>query len=375
MLDIKFSRNKDYSKFTKKLAFQIVLIGILSIITTLIANSIMSGKFGKFVVNILTDVFHMSRNDAYYFYSDVFRYNKIFFLSFFGIVMLYIMAKILIRFMTSYFNEISNGLDLLIAESDEKIKLSEEMHFLESRMNQCKDILLQRKIDLIEEENKKIDLLMYLAHDIRTPLTSISGYLDLLDNEDLSDEEYNKYFKIVLDKTEHLEILVEQFFEITRLQSQEISLNKVDIDINLLLNQLKEEMYPIAMKKNQNIIINSDDEIFANLDPEKIVRVLNNIIKNAINYGYGNSDIVIIAKAQKNNILIKIENSGDTINKKDIELLFNKFYRADKSRSTTTGGTGLGLAISLNIVKAHNGILTINSENNKTTFNILLPIN
>lgn len=367
------NKNKDYNKFTKKLAFQIVLIGILSIITTLIANSIMSGKFGKFVVSILTDVFHMSRNDAYYFYSDVFRYNKLFFLGLFGIIMLYIMAKILIKFMTSYFNEISDGLDLLIAESDEKIKLSDEMHFLESRMNQCKDILLQRKIDLIEEENKKIDLLMYLAHDIRTPLTSISGYLDLLDNENLSKDDYNKYFKIVLDKTDHLETLVEQFFEITRLQSQEITLNKVNVDVSLLVNQLKEEMYPMAKKKNQNIIIHSNEEVFANIDPEKIVRVLNNIIKNAINYGYSNSDIIVSTFNQKNNILIKIENFGDTIKKEDIDLLFNKFYRADKSRSTSTGGTGLGLAISLNIVKAHNGILTITSENNKTTFNILLP--
>lgn len=237
--------------------------------------------------------------------------------------------------------------------------------------------IMQRQEQIMKEEAaKKNDLITYLAHDLKTPLTSVVGYLSLLEEApDMPVEQKAKYVHIALDKAFRLEKLINEFFEITRYNLQQIVLEKEQVDLSFLLVQLVEEFYPI-MNANGNTVrleIVSEEGISVLGDGEKLARVFNNILKNAAAYSYAGTEIVVSCSREEENITIRISNHGKTIPKQKLLSIFEKFFRLDDARETNTGGAGLGLAIAKEIVRLHGGEIWAESEEEQTIFTVMLP--
>lgn len=273
----------------------------------------------------------------------------------------------------SYIDALVSESKKLITKTDEKIELPEDLKEAEDTMNQIKKEALFNERLAKENEQKKNDLIVYLAHDLKTPLTSIIGYLSLLDEEkNLSNKQKTKFIKISLEKSNKLEELINELFEITKYNSETLTKKKEKINLTLLINQVIDEFYPILKEQNKEINFSTTKDIFIQADSLKIARVFNNLIKNAISYSYENSPINIDVKADKD-LIITISNKSKILTKDELDKLFDKFYRVDYSRNTKLGGSGLGLAIAQEIIKLHDGTITVKSENEETTFTITLP--
>ncbi len=227
---------------------------------------------------------------------------------------------------------------------------------------------------MLEEVNKKNDLIAYLAHDLKTPLTSVVGYLSLLEEApDMPAEQKAKYIHIALDKALRLESLINEFFDITRYNLHEIVLEKERIDLSYMLNQMADEFYPVLQAHGNTICVTADEMLTVNADPDKLARVFNNILKNAIAYSYANTPIEIHAGTADGSVRVSFANSGKTIPQRKLDTIFEKFYRLDDARSSNTGGAGLGLAIAKEIIAQHGGNITAVSSNQITTFIVDLP--
>lgn len=195
--------------------------------------------------------------------------------------------------------------------------------------------------DAKETLQKKNDLIMYMAHDLKTPLTSIIGYLTLLtDEKEISENLQKKYMDIALKKSLRLEELTNQFFDITRYNLQSMPITKQNIDLVFLLEQLIEESYPMLQEKKLECILNKSKAIQFMGDGDKLARAFGNLLKNAINYSYLNTTIKIDIKEYEDKIEIVFKNKGDKIPEYKLEKIFDKFYRADESRTSSTGGAG-----------------------------------
>lgn len=224
------------------------------------------------------------------------------------------------------------------------------------------------------ESVRKNELVAYLAHDLKTPLTSVIGYLSLLkEAPDMPVEQRAKYTGIALEKALRLESLINEFFDITRYNLQEIVLEEETFDLGFLLMQMADEFYPVLEQHGKSISIHADEDMPVTADSAKLARVFNNILKNAVAYSYDNTEIEIYAEKRENTIHVSISNFGKTIPKQKLDRIFEKFYRLDDARSTNTGGAGLGLAIAKEIVVSHGGTISVNSANQVTTFTVELP--
>lgn len=224
-------------------------------------------------------------------------------------------------------------------------------------------------------EQQKADLIVYLAHDLKTPLTSVIGYLSLLNEApDIPTEQRAKYTGIALEKAYRLEQLINEFFEVTRMNLQPSALPKVPFDLSVLLLQVINEFYPMLEEKNMKVDTNIAPSMLLNGDPDKLARVFENLLRNAVNYGLENSQIGCAMYTDQKNAIIRISNTGNTIPVEKLTRLFDKFYRLDESRTSTTGGTGLGLAIAKQIVELHGGTIGVTSINNITEFTVVLPL-
>ncbi len=225
-----------------------------------------------------------------------------------------------------------------------------------------------------DEVDRKNDLITYLAHDLKTPLTSVIGYLDLLEEaSDMPAELRTKYIHITLEKALRLEKLINEFFEITRYNLQQIALEKETIDLSFLLMQLTDEFYPLLSNHGNTVELQAEDDLTVYGDSMKLARVFNNILKNAISYSYPNTPIKVYAGKREKDIFICFINQGKTIPAEKLNSIFEKFFRLDEARSTNTGGAGLGLAIAKEIVTLHGGAINATSEDERTTFSVSLP--
>ncbi len=331
-------------------------------------------SFGDTIVRFLMNTFHMRDRDAQTIYHYAFLSN----IEIITLVVVLIFLVILLRFsiswFTKYFGEVSAGMDKLAGESDEEITLSPELDFMEKKLNQIKNNLEKQKKAALDAEQRKNDLVVYLAHDIKTPLTSVIGYLSLLDEApDMPPEQKAKYVGITLEKAYRLEQLINEFFEITRFNLQTIVLNKEKINLLFMLQQMADEFYPMLTPQEKQMSVNVPDGLTLWGDADKLARVFNNILKNAIAYSYENSVIDISGEQQDKNIIITFTNQGNPIPREKLETIFEKFFRLDTSRSTNTGGAGLGLAIAKEIVNAHGGNIFVQSNTEKTVFTVVLP--
>lgn len=245
---------------------------------------------------------------------------------------------------------------------------------ISTQMLAIKTNMLRNEQTLREEALRKNDLITYLAHDLKTPLTSIIGYLSLLDEiPEMPEKQRTKYTKITLDKAQRLEKLINEFFDITRYNLQQISIEKEMADLSYMLLQMADEFYPVLQAHGNTAELDVDEDITVMADTMKLARVFNNILKNAVAYSSPNTPIKIQAKKKENHVQISFSNQGKTIPKQKLDSIFEKFFRLDDARTTNTGGAGLGLAIAKEIITLHDGTILADSENGITTFTVTLP--
>ncbi|ERI91376.1 ATPase/histidine kinase/DNA gyrase B/HSP90 domain protein [Clostridiales bacterium oral taxon 876 str. F0540] len=371
---MKNNKKSNYLNLKRKVFSHMLLITVIATVTVYLLRSILRGQIGNRIVRFLVKTFHFGDSDAQVVYQLVFRNNLDMILFVVILIFLVILFRFSISWFTKYFDEISIGMDRLVEESGEEIILSPELDFMEYKLNQIKNNLEKQKKAALEAEQRKNDLVVYLAHDIKTPLTSVIGYLSLLDEAtDMPPKQKAKYVGITLEKAYRLEQLINEFFEITRFNLQSIILNKEKINLLFMLQQMADEFYPMLTPQGKQVSVNVPDGFTLWGDADKLARVFNNILKNAIAYSYEDSVINISAWQQDRYIIITFTNQGNPIPQAKLETIFEKFYRLDSARSTNTGGAGLGLAIAQEIVTAHDGTISVESTTENTTFTVKLP--
>lgn len=372
---MKSNKKGNYANLKRKAFLQMLLTTVTAAVTVLLLRGILRGQIGDRIVQFLSIIFRMNYYDAMTIYHYVFRNNIDNILLLVTLFFLVILSRFSISWFTKYFDEISSEMDRLVEDSEDRISLSPEMDFMESRLNTIKDKLKRQKKAAQEAEQRKNDLVVYLAHDIRTPLTSVIGYLSLLDEApDMPMEQRAKYTRITLDKAYRLEKQINEFFEITRYNLQQIQLEKETIDLYYMLVQMADEFYPILSEKGNTTVLHADENLTVYGDPVKLARVFNNILKNAAAYSYPNTEIIISAEETEGYIKIVFQNQGHTIPPDKLAAIFEKFYRLDEARTSDTGGSGLGLSIAKEIVTLHGGTIMAQSKDNTVAFTVALPV-
>ena len=244
---------------------------------------------------------------------------------------------------------------------------------------------------LRDEAQRRSDLITYLAHDLKTPLTSVIGYLSLLDEiPEMPREQRCRYVGITLDKAKRLERLINEFFDITRYNLSHIELETESVDLSYLLVQMADEFYPLLAEHGNTVSLTVEGapasveapgaELWITADPGRLARVFNNILKNAIAYSHEGTEIAVTAERFERAdapgepwVRVTVTDEGATIPPHKLEAIFDKFFRLDVARATSTGGAGLGLAIAREIVELHGGTIAAASETGRTTFTVELP--
>lgn len=264
---------------------------------------------------------------------------------------------------------------ILVEDSERLISLPFELKEIEDQMNQIKKDSLKNRAAIKQAEKQRNDLLLYLAHDLKTPLTSIIGYLDLLKSQtNLSLEEKSNYTKIAYDKSLRLEELIEEFFLIAKYNLSDITLDKQQVNLSIMLAQISYEFMPLYREKNLECVNEIEDNLIVSIDINQFERVFDNLIRNAINYSNKDSKINISAKKENDHIIIKLSNSVNFVDKNKLNHIFEPFVRLDESRSSKTGGSGLGLAITKKIIELHHGTIRADLNNKLIIFTVKLPL-
>ena len=267
-----------------------------------------------------------------------------------------------------------------IAEGDLNITLDvegdDEFADMAENLNNMVEELRQLMDRERESERTKNELITNVAHDLRTPLTSIIGYLELLSGPvKLNEEMQKKYLDITYKKSKRLQKLIEDLFGFTKLNYGKISMKVSKVDIVKLLSQMLEEFYPNFMEKNLAYELQSNVTAkVITADGNLLARLFDNLINNAIKYGSEGKKIIVKVDATDTVVTVSVTNFGYVIPKEELPLLFEKFYRVEQSRSVNTGGTGLGLAIARNIVDMHGGTIGVTSDLNGTVFTVKLKV-
>ena len=368
-------KSDDYTQLQIKLYLRFVLIVISSFMVTLLLYKFLwYNQAGNLIVGVMMGLFGMDYEEARFFYIDTFRRNSD--LIWFGTICLVslLLFWLFFRWFVRFFNAINKGIDALLQENMQ-ISLPQELMPIERKLHLVQQTLQNRERATREAEQRKNDMVMYLAHDIKTPLTSVIGYLSLLSEApEMPAEQRAKYIGITLDKAQRLEQLIDEFFEITRYNFQQQQLTLETINLYYMLVQLTDEFYPLLQAHGNTIKLQAPTELTVYGDADKLARVFNNILKNAVAYSYPNTPICITAKIEEQNLEINFLNQGQTIRPQKLQSIFEKFFRLDSARASNTGGAGLGLAIAQEIVHLHGGEITATSADEITCFSVRLPV-
>ncbi len=286
---------------------------------------------------------------------------------------------LLTRQMTEYIGNILKGAQQM-ADGDFEYRIDvlyqDEFSCIADSINRMADTVQRMQKREQEAEQTKNELITNVAHDLRTPLTSIIGYIDIVNTrKDLSDEQKEEYLKITWEKARKLEGLINELFSFTKVSYGGMPMNLASIDLIKLLEQEVDELYPYFEENSLNCIFEPDvDRCMIMADGERLVRVFDNLLGNAIRYGKDGKIIRIRTKTDAGSIKVQTINYGSVIPQESIPFLFEKFYKVDTARQSSDKGTGLGLAIAKSIVESHGGQITVSSSFDGTIFEVTLPV-
>jgi len=274
-----------------------------------------------------------------------------------------------------YLDELVMASEQLAKSVSEPIVLPDSMKDVQDELNQVREQTQRNAMAAKEAEQRKNDLIVYLAHDLKTPLTSVIGYLALLrDEPQISKELRAKYTGIALDKAEWLEALINEFFDITRFNLTRLILDTRTVNLTRMLEQITFEFNPLLAEKSLKWDLRLIPDLQTVCDPEKMERVFDNLIRNAVNYSYNDTKIILSMERLEEYAIIRVENRGHTIPPEKLSRIFEQFFRLDQARSSSTGGAGLGLAIAREIVQSHGGTITAESIDESIVFTVKLPL-
>lgn len=296
-----------------------------------------------------------------------------------GIMLFIFYFLLLTRKFSNYLGEILVGINA-VSNGDFttriEIKNDDEFALIASRLNKMTDDIRMLMDNERKNEHMKNDLITSVAHDLRTPLTSIIGYLDLARyDKKLSDQVRDKYISIAYDKSKHLEKLIEDLFSYTKYSSGEVALFVTEIDIVKLMEQMVDEFYPSFQENELEYdFYTNDNSISVMADGDLLARAFANLIGNAVKYGRDGKSVKIKVIKNIDTVTISIINYGEVIPDKDLENIFDRFFRVENSRSRDTGGSGLGLAIAKSIILMHNGTIKASSDLEGTVFEVILNL-
>ncbi len=269
-------------------------------------------------------------------------------------------------------------IDIADGKSDEKIIIErqDEIGEIAGRINEMTEQINQLITSERDALQSNKDLIACVAHDLRTPITSVKGYLDLaLDTKHYDLEQRQKYVRIAQTKANRLEYLIHDLFNYTKLTSGEITLHRSKIDLVQLVEQMVEEFYPLFQEEELECTTKYNiSYLEMNMDGELIARAVQNLLSNAIKYGKDGKHVYVELECLEQEVQIRVTNYGLVIPEESIKHLFDKFYRVERSRNVKTGGTGIGLNIAQEIVHLHGGRIQVTSGASGTCFTIALPL-
>ena len=369
----------EYRRFRKKILLRAFAVFILASavwygVFSLAAQSVLGTLVTEAAVQLLVYVRGMTYKEAEELFKSMVVNNKQCIGLLGCIVSVGTLFVIAVSRMTAYLSDISSALDQVEHAPEAPVVLPEELLSLTGQLEELKGELLRREKEAAVSEQKKNELVAYLAHDLRTPLTSVVAYLTMLENQpDMDPSERAKYTHITLEKALRLEELINEFFDITKFNLQDFVLEKQEMDLSIFLEQIADENYGMLQKKGMTCAVDAQEGLMIEGDPDKLARVFENLLRNAAAYGSENTQILIQARGGHGRTTIVFTNEGPQIPQKKLEMIFERFYRADDSRSSKTGGSGLGLAIAKQVVELHGGTISAASDQKNTRFIVTFP--
>lgn len=337
-------------------------------------DGIFQDLFTNLMINIFTHM-NMDPDAADELYGRIFMDNKALFLTIGFVILFLIFYNMQVKRLLHYLVSVENAIDSVQEDNMEPVNLVPELQPISDKLTELKMTLKKKEYASIESEKQKNDLVVYLAHDLKTPLTSIIAYLTMLDGQrEMTEEERKKYTHVALEKATRLGELINEFFEITRFNLQDIVLEKERLNLSVMLEQLADESYGVLAEKYLTCRVDADENLIVDGDPDKLARVFDNLLRNAIAYSFTDTEIVIRAYRQDSQVVITFTNQGHQIPEQKLKSIFEKFYRVDNARSSRTGGAGLGLSIAKRIVEVHGGRIEAFSDREHTAFMVQLPL-
>ena len=369
-----------YTRLKLKMLLLVVLGTIIAgavgiFLLEVVIDGVLQDPFARFFLWAAQTLFGQSREEALNLYQLYIRNNKPEILTVCIMVLMLIAFYLVLGRLTHWLEDIRTATRRLVEEQEDPVVLPRELSPIQDDLNAIRVQLAARERSSKEAEQRKGDLVAFLAHDLKTPLTSVVGYLTLLhDDPGLDPAQRAKFTGIALDKALRLEELLGEFFDITKMDLDSEAGEKVPIQLSMLLEQLSDEFYPLFAEKNLTCAPDIQPHLVVRGDPDKLARVFDNVLRNAVSYSIPGGTVDVWAKAAGSRAEITIQDEGLEIPEGELANIFEKFYRLDAARSSRTGGAGLGLAIAKEIVELHGGSIRCESNGKLTSFIISLPL-
>ena len=369
-----------YTRLKLKMLLMVVLGTIIAgavgiFLLEVVIDGVLQDPFARFFLWASQTLFGQTQEEALNLYQIYIPNNTSEILTVCILVLMLVAFYLALGRFTHWLEDIRAATRRLVEEQDDPVVLPRELSPIQDDLNAIRVQLAARERSSKEAEQRKGDLVAFLAHDLKTPLTSVVGYLTLLhDDPGLDPEQRAKFTGIALDKALRLEELLGEFFDISKMDLDSGAGEKVPIQLSMLLEQLADEFYPLFADKNLTCAPNIQPHLVVRGDPDKLARVFDNVLRNAVSYSIPGGTVDVLAKAVGSRAEITIQDEGLEIPEGELANIFEKFYRLDAARSTRTGGAGLGLAIAKEIVELHGGTIRCESNGKLTSFIISLPL-
>ena len=340
-----------------------------------VVDGVLQDPFARFFLWASQTLFGQSPEEAARLYQILIRDNKQEILTICIMVLMLIAFYLAMGRFTHWLEDIRAATRRLVEEREDPVVLPRELSPIQDDLNAIRRQLAARERAAQEAEQRRGDLVAFLAHDLKTPLTSVVGYLTLLhDDPGLDMEQRAKFTGIALDKALRLEELLGEFFDITKMDLDSGAGEKVPIQLSMLLEQLSDEFYPLFAEKNLTCMPDIQPHLVVRGDPDKLARVFDNVLRNAVSYSIPGGTVDVVAKAMGSYTEIIIQDEGLEIPEGELAKIFEKFYRLDAARSNRTGGAGLGLALAKESVELHGGSIRCESNEKLNRFIVSLQM-